>query len=129
MADEMNKFSNSLGPTSVRTNNLRQLIRKCPALTLAVLDIANGSPAFSPSRRRLEPAGLEGVGNIGCADVSTARGTQDRSLFPVQLQRSPNDRRPARPQESASLAREPNPCFFAYSLIGETPNQTNQHRK
>ena len=32
----MNKFSNSLGPTSVRTNNLRQLIRKCPALTLAV---------------------------------------------------------------------------------------------
>ena len=32
----MNKFSNSLGPTSVRTNNLRQLIRKCPTLTLAV---------------------------------------------------------------------------------------------
>jgi len=32
----MNKFSNSLSPTSVRTNNLRQLIRKCPALTLAV---------------------------------------------------------------------------------------------
>jgi hypothetical protein len=36
VADEMNKFSNSLGPTSVRTNNLRQLIRKCPTLTLAV---------------------------------------------------------------------------------------------
>src|SRR5580700_2671924 len=32
----MNKFSDSLGPTSVRTNNLRQLIRKCPTLTLAV---------------------------------------------------------------------------------------------
>ena len=64
-----------------------------------------------------------------CADVSTARGTQDRSLFPVRLRRSPNDRPPARPQESACLAREPNPCFFAYSLIGETPNQTNQHGK
>ena len=32
----MNKFSDSLGPTSVRTNNLRQLIRKCTTLTLAV---------------------------------------------------------------------------------------------
>src|SRR5271166_6300294 len=92
-------------------------------------DIANGSPASSPSRRRHAPAGLEGVGNIGCADVSTARGTQDRSLFPVRPQRSPNDRRPARPQKSARLAREPNPCFFAYSLIGETPDQTNQHEK
>ena len=36
VADKMNKFSDSLGPTSVRTNNLRQLIRKCPTLTLAV---------------------------------------------------------------------------------------------
>ena len=32
----MDRFSNSFGPTSVRTNNLRQLIRKCLALTLAV---------------------------------------------------------------------------------------------
>src|ERR1700691_6650051 len=32
----MNNFSDSLGPTSVRTNNLKQLIRKCPTLTLAV---------------------------------------------------------------------------------------------
>jgi hypothetical protein len=36
VADKMNKFSDSLGPTSVRTNNLRQLIRKCTTLTLAV---------------------------------------------------------------------------------------------
>src|SRR5271166_4986332 len=90
-------------------------------------DIANGSPASSRSRRRLAPAGLEGVGTIGCADVSTARGAQDRSLFPVPPQRSPNDRRPARPQESTRLAREPNPYFFACCFIGETPDQTNQH--
>src|ERR1700677_1945140 len=36
VADKMNKFSDSLRPTSVRTNNLKQLIRKCPTLTLAV---------------------------------------------------------------------------------------------
>jgi hypothetical protein len=36
VADKMNKFSDSLGLTSVRTNTLRQLIRKCPTLTLAV---------------------------------------------------------------------------------------------
>ena len=32
----MNKFSDSLGPAGVRTNNFRQLIRKCPTLTPAV---------------------------------------------------------------------------------------------
>ena len=32
----MNKFCGPLGPTSARTNNLRQLIRKRPALTLSV---------------------------------------------------------------------------------------------
>src|SRR5271170_4089941 len=100
----MNKFSDSLGPTSVRTNNLRQLIRKCPTLTLAV-QTSPTARLHLHRRRRLAPAGLEGVGNIGCADVSTARGTRDRSLFPVPPQRSPNDRRPARPQESARLAR------------------------
>jgi hypothetical protein len=84
-------------------------------------DIANGSPASSPSRRRLAPAGLEAVGNIGCADVSTARGTQDRSLFPVPPQRSPNDRRPARPQESARQTPEPNPCFSHARLSARRP--------
>ena len=36
MAEKMNKFSDSLGPTGVRTNSFRQLIRKRPTLTLAV---------------------------------------------------------------------------------------------
>ena len=36
VANKVNKFSDSLGPTSVRTNNLRQLIRKRPTLTLSV---------------------------------------------------------------------------------------------
>jgi hypothetical protein len=71
----------------------------------------------------------EDDGNIGCADVSTAPGIGDRSLLPVPPQRSPNDRRLARPQEPARPAREPNPCSFACSLIGETPDQTNQHGK
>jgi hypothetical protein len=36
VAEKMNKLSDSLGPTSARTNNLSQLIRKCPTLTLSV---------------------------------------------------------------------------------------------
>ena len=36
MAEKMNKFSDSLCPTGVRTNSFQQLIRKCPTLTLAV---------------------------------------------------------------------------------------------
>jgi hypothetical protein len=36
VAEKMNKLSDSLGPTSARTNNLRQLIRKRPTLTLSV---------------------------------------------------------------------------------------------
>src|SRR6202041_862708 len=36
MAEKMNKLCDSLGPTSVRTNNIRQLIRKCPTFTLTV---------------------------------------------------------------------------------------------
>src|ERR1700722_991710 len=33
MAEKMNKLCDSLGPTSVRANNIRQLIRKCPVQT------------------------------------------------------------------------------------------------
>src|ERR1700731_3339584 len=84
-------------------------------------NLANGSLASSPPRRRLARGDLEDDGSIGCADVSTARGIGDRSLLPVPPQRSPNDRRLARPQEPARPAREPNPCSFACSLIGETP--------
>src|SRR5580658_1116106 len=36
VAEKMNKFCDPLGPTSARTNNLRQLIRKRPTLTLSV---------------------------------------------------------------------------------------------
>src|SRR6202030_3681295 len=36
VAEKMNKFSDSLGPPSVRTNNFRQLIRKCLTLALPV---------------------------------------------------------------------------------------------
>src|SRR5271157_1517721 len=36
MAEKMNKFSDSLSPAGVRTNNFWQLIRKCPTLTFAV---------------------------------------------------------------------------------------------
>ena len=44
-------------------------------------DIANGSLASSPARRRLAPGDLEDDGSIGCADVSTACGIRDRSPF------------------------------------------------
>jgi hypothetical protein len=79
-------------------------------------DSANGSLASSPPRRRPARGDLEDDGNIGCADVSTARGIGDRSLLPVPPQRSPNDRRLARPPEPARPAREPNPCSFACLL-------------
>src|ERR1700722_1369778 len=36
VAEKMNKFSDSLGPPSVSTNNFRQLIRKCLTLALPV---------------------------------------------------------------------------------------------
>jgi hypothetical protein len=36
MAEKMNKLCDSLGATSVRTNNIRQLIRECPTFTLTV---------------------------------------------------------------------------------------------
>ena len=36
MAEKMNNFSDSVGPPSVRTNNFRQLIRKCLTLALPV---------------------------------------------------------------------------------------------
>jgi hypothetical protein len=53
-------------------------------------DIANGSLASSPPRRRLAPGDLEDDGNIGRVDGARHRG---RSLLPVPPQRSPNDRR------------------------------------
>jgi hypothetical protein len=36
VSEKMNKFSDPLGPPSVRTNNFRQLIRKCLTLALSV---------------------------------------------------------------------------------------------
>jgi hypothetical protein len=36
VAEKMNKLSDPLGPPSARTNNLRQLIRKCPTRTLSI---------------------------------------------------------------------------------------------
>jgi hypothetical protein len=36
MPKKMNKFSGSIRPTTVRTNNLRQAIRKCPTLAFPV---------------------------------------------------------------------------------------------
>jgi hypothetical protein len=91
-------------------------------------DIANGSPAPSPSRRRLAPGGLEDDGSIGCADASTARDIRDTSLLPVPRPRSPSNRHPARPQQSARPAQEPNPCSFACSRLSARrpikPNST-----
>src|SRR5271156_3844046 len=80
-------------------------------------DIANGSLASSPARRRLARGDLEDDGSIGCADVSTVCGIRDRSPLPVLRLRSSNDHRPARPQESARPAREPNLYFFACSRL------------
>ena len=89
-------------------------------------DTANGSPPPSPSRRRLAPGGLEDDGSIGCADASTPRGIRDTSLLPVPRPRSPSNRHPARPQQSARPAQEPNPCSFACSrLFARRPIKPN----
>jgi hypothetical protein len=122
----MNKFSDSLGPTSVRTNNLRQLIGKCTTLTLAVQTSPTAHLHLHHHGGALHAEILK---MTEVSAVSTARGIRDRSPFPVPPQRSPNDRRLARPQGPARPAREPTPCSFACSLIGKTPDQTNQHRK
>src|ERR1700677_4811942 len=92
-------------------------------------DIANGSLASSPARRRLARGDLEDDGSIGCADVSTVCGIRDRSPLPLLRPRSSNDHRPARPQESAHPAREPNLHFSACSAYPRRRRSNQAARK
>src|ERR1700728_754430 len=92
-------------------------------------DIANGSLASLPARRRLARGDLEDDGSIGCADVSTACGIRDRTPLPLLRPRSSNDHRPARPQESAHPAREPNLHFSACSAYRRRRRSNQAARK
>jgi hypothetical protein len=123
----MNKFSDSLGPTSVRTNNLRQLIRKCTTLTLAVqtsptarLHLHHHGGALRrqvlkvsevsavPTRRRLVASGTEAY--------FRSRG-RDHPAIAIPLDPNNPHARPRSPIHGLSHAR-------AYPRGADQPNST-----
>jgi len=121
MPKKVNKFSGSIRPTTVRTNNLRQAIRKCPTLAFPVQTspAAYLHPHHHGGALRREVLKMTDI--TGCAAVSMAGRNPDRSLFPALRQRSPSDRRPAPLQQSARRAPEPNPYSFACSRLSARP--------
>ena len=104
VAEKMNKFCGPLGPTSARTNNLRQLIRKRPALTLSVQTSPTAHSHLHHHGGALHGEILKMDGSIGCADVSTARGIGDRSL-PHGPTAEITQRSPSRPTPRTRTSR------------------------
>jgi hypothetical protein len=127
VSEKMNKFCDSLGSPSVRTNNFRQLIRKCPTLTLPVQTspTAHLHPHHHGGALHRQVLKMTNIPAMPTRRGLVASGT---GAFPAPRQRSPSDRHPARPQKSARPAQEPNPCSFACSRLSARrpikPNST-----
>src|SRR5208282_6781769 len=127
VADKMNKFSNSLSPTSVRTNNLRQLIRKYPTLSLAV----QTSPTARLHLHHHGGALRRQV--LKVSEISTVP-TCRRLAAPRTGAYFRSDRRDTQrsPSRSIAIIRATSPgssihVFSHTRLSAETPHQTNQH--
>src|ERR1700722_3654128 len=110
----MNKLSDPLGPPSARTNNLRQLIRKCPTLTLSIQTSPTAHPHLHRDgdalhRQVLKMTEVSAVPTSRCLAASRTGASfrscgRDHPAITVP-----------QPQESARPAREPNPHFSACS--------------
>ena len=93
---EMNKFSDSLGSTSVRTDNFQQLIRKCLTLALPVQTSPTAHLHLHHHGGALHGEILK-MTEVSAVPTCRQRAASGTGFLPVLPQRSPNDRRLARP--------------------------------
>src|ERR1700684_639189 len=121
----MNKFSDSLGPTSVRTNNLRQLIRKCTTLTLAVQTSPTARLHLHHHGGALRRQVLKVSEILAVPTSRRLQGSGTAAHFRSHRRDHPTIAVSLNPKNPHVLAQEPHPCSFACSLIDEAPDQTN----
>jgi hypothetical protein len=127
--ENMNKLSDSLGPTSVRANNIGQLIRKCPTFTLTVQTSPtahlhlhhHGGPLHGEIWKMTE------VSAVPTCRRRAASGTG--AYFRSHRRDHPTIAVSLDPQNPHVRSGSPIHVLSHACLVGETPDQTNQHGK
>ena len=129
VAEKMNKLSDSLGATSARTNNFRQLIRKCLTLALPVQTSPTTHPHLHHHGGALHRQVLKmtEVSAVPPSRWLAASGTG--AYFRSHGRDHPVIAIPLNPKNPHAGPGAQSTFFRMLALIGRGADQTKQHGK